>query len=442
VSKLTFDYDFNSLSLYNGTSGVWQPAINYSPNGTTDTGSMSSWEANPLWGPTSAADANVYSVTNGVLSMAIKPTPADVNPASVDDQPFLAGELTTYPSFSQTYGYFEMNAELAAGPGFISAFWLVPTSGAWPPELDAEEVLGNAPSTLIMTTHSSDGAGGDNAFPQWTNIPDSTQGFHTYAVDWEANTITWYFDGLQVAQAPTPSDMHSPMYMLIDDMSGAPGSSTGSPTSPAQSSAMKVNFIHAYASNPYVNGANTVLGGTPTNPGSVGSTTPPVTTPSVSETGDHGSLAKTLSQTGSYTVGGDTFVLTTGNAVSVTLGTGTSQINFIGASSATLTGGSGEATVSADAGSNKFVAGSGTLVVTGGGGKDAYVFHANGGLFKLEDFSFAKGDTLTVDKALQGAMQERSDGQGGTMLTFGAGAAHGVDIHGMATMPTTSVLWA
>jgi hypothetical protein len=191
-----------------------------------------------------------------------------------------------------------------------------------------------------------------------------------------------------------------------------------------------------------VNGANTVLGGTATNPGSVGSTTPPVTTPSVSETGDHGSLAKTLSQTGSYTVGGDTFVLTTGNAVSVTLGTGTSQINFIGASSATLTGGSGEATVSADAGSNKFVAGSGTLVVTGGGGKDAYVFHANGGLFKLEDFSFAKGDTLTVDKALQGAMQERSDGEGGTMLTFGAGAAHGVDIHGMATMPTTSVLWA
>ncbi len=136
------------------------------------------------------------------------------------------------------------------------------------------------------------------------------------------------------------------------------------------------------------------------------------TAPSVSETGDHGALAKTLSQTGSYTVGGDTFVLTTGHAASVTLGTGTSQIKFIGASSATLTGGSGQATVTADAGSNKFVAGTGTLDVTGGGGKDAYVFHANGGLLKLEDFSIAKGDTLTVDKALQGTMQQTSDGQG------------------------------
>ena len=201
--------------------------------------------------------------------------------------------------------------------------------------------------------------------------------------------------------------------------------------------AVAVNFLNdAYGGsatndrNLYVN--SIAYNGTATGQSAVpGITGPQVftvsggTTSSVSETGDHGSLAKTLSQTGSYTVGGDTFVLTAGNAASVTLGTGTSQINFIGASSATLTGGSGEATVSADAGSNKFVAGSGTLVVTGGGGKDAYVFHANGGLLKLEDFSFAKGDTLTVDKALQGAMQQTSDGQGGTMLTFGAGATTG-----------------
>ena len=45
------------------------------------------------------------------------------------------------------------------------------------------------------------------------------------------------------------------------------------------------------------------------------------TTPSVSETSDHGSLQKNLAQTGSYSVGGDTFVLSSGNAASVTLGT-------------------------------------------------------------------------------------------------------------------------
>ena len=165
------------------------------------------------------------------------------------------------------------------------------------------------------------------------------------------------------------------------------------------------------------------------------------TTPSVSETGDHGSLSKNLSQTGTYTVGGDTFVLGNGNADTVTLGTGTSQIKFVGPSSVTLTGGSGQAAVTADAGSNKFVAGSGSLDVTGGAGKDAYVFHSTSGLITLEDFSMAKGDTLTIDKSLQSSLHEASDGIGGVMLSFGT-TGHGVDIHGVAAMPSSNITWA
>jgi hypothetical protein len=165
------------------------------------------------------------------------------------------------------------------------------------------------------------------------------------------------------------------------------------------------------------------------------------TTPSVSETGDHGTLQKNLSQTGSYTVGGDTFVLGSGNAATVTLGTGTSQIKFVGPSSVALTGGAGQATVTADAGNNKFVAGPGSLDVTGGAGKDAYVFHATSGLLTLADFSLAKGDTLTIDESLQSSLHETSDGIGGVMLTFGTNTGHGVDIHGVATMPSSNILW-
>ena len=165
------------------------------------------------------------------------------------------------------------------------------------------------------------------------------------------------------------------------------------------------------------------------------------TTPTVTETSDHGTLMKNLSQTGTFTVGGDTFVLSAGNAAMVTLGTGTSSIKFTGASSVVLTGGVGQATVSADAGSNKFVAGAGSLDVTGGGGSDAYLFHANSGLLTVEDFSAAKGDTLTIDEALQGSMHQRTDGEGGTMLTFGAGAGQAVDIHGLALMPSSSIVW-
>jgi hypothetical protein len=164
------------------------------------------------------------------------------------------------------------------------------------------------------------------------------------------------------------------------------------------------------------------------------------TTPSVSETGDHGSLQKNLAQTGTYTVGGDSFVLSSNNAVSVTLGTGASQIRFIGPSAVTLTGGSGQATVTADMGNNKFVAGAGSLDVTGGAGKDAYVFHSTSGLLTMEDFSLAKGDTLTIDKAMQGSVHQATDGMGGTMLTFGT-TGHGVDLHGVAGLSNSNILW-
>ena len=164
------------------------------------------------------------------------------------------------------------------------------------------------------------------------------------------------------------------------------------------------------------------------------------TTPSVAETSDHGSLSKNLSQTGTYKVGGDTFVLTSGNAATVTLGSGTSQIKFLGAGSVTLTGGSGQATVSSDLGSNSFVAGSGSLDVTGGAGKDAYTYHSASGTLVVEDFSLAKGDTLTIDKSLQASFHEGSDEIGGSMLTFGS-TTHGIDLHGMASLASSNIHW-
>jgi len=267
--KPTFDDEFNTLSLDNGTTGTWAPSIWYSPNGSTDP-SLTTWEVNPLWGPTSAADANVYSVSNGVLSMAVKPTPADVS-AAVNNTPFLAGELTTHRSFSQTYGYFEMSAKLAAGAGVESAFWLLPADGSWPPELDAAEVLGSNPTTLVMTAHSS---GGTN--PQWATIPDPTQAFHTYGVDWEPDKIIWYFDGKQMAQQATPADMNKPMYMLINTLTGTSGSWVGAPKA-GTTSQMQVNYVRAYAAKPDLSS-----GGSPDPAGP--SSTPPVTTAPLSAT--------------------------------------------------------------------------------------------------------------------------------------------------------------
>ena len=240
-SILTFDDEFDSLTLNNGSGGTWSPAFPYSPNGSTD-GTLSSYQVNPLWGPTSASDANPFSIDNGVLSMAIKPTPDDVK--GVVSTPFIAGRLLTDRSFTQTYGYFETRAKLSNAAGVVSAFWLLPADGSWPPELDAAEVLGSNPDTLVLTAHSDSGTS-----PQWTDIPDASQDFHTYAVDWEPDKLTWYFDGKQVAQQDTPSDMNKPMFMQLSTVVGTSSTWAGAPNS-GETGQMQVDYVRAYSQNP------------------------------------------------------------------------------------------------------------------------------------------------------------------------------------------------
>lgn len=239
----TFDDEFNSSSL---NASLWRYGDDYAPKGSTAS-DLASWEAgDPSYLP---ADANPVSVSGGMLSLAIKPTSSDVPPDSVGNRPFIGAQLNTKGHFSQTYGYFEMTGKMAAGAGAVSAFWLLPADGSWPPELDAAEILGGTPTTDINTAHS----GVTSTSPHWSNIPDATTGTHTYAVDWEADKITWYFDGKQAAQEATPPDMNKPMYMVLDTQAGAAGSWIGE-AKPGLNSAMQVDSVRAYASNPYAGG--------------------------------------------------------------------------------------------------------------------------------------------------------------------------------------------
>ncbi|MBV9250436.1 MAG: hypothetical protein JO227_14470, partial [Acetobacteraceae bacterium] len=89
-----------------------------------------------------------------------------------------------------------------------------------------------------------------------------------------------------------------------------------------------------------------------------------------------------------------------------------------------------------------FTAGAGSLDVKGGSGKDAYVFHASSGSLTMEDFSLAKGDTLTIDKSLQASLHEASDGKGGLLLSFGSNSSQFVDVHGVGALPASNITWA
>ena len=121
----------------------------------------------------------------------------------------------------------------------------------------------------------------------------------------------------------------------------------------------------------------------------------------------------------------------------ISLGVGTQTMGFL-PPNFTVLGGSGTDTVTAEDGTNQFVAGTASLTVTGGSGASDFILHAGSGEMIIEDFNFAKGDALTVDKALQASFSQASDNHGGTMLSFGAGQGS-VDLVNHAAISASSV---
>lgn len=240
----TFSDDFNSLSLNNGKTGTWDAKFPWAPTqgGTLSTNGELEWYVNPAYAPTSSVDP--FSVSNGVLTISAEKTPAAIK-SQVNGYNYTSGMLTTASTFSQTYGYFEMRAEMPTNQGTWPAFWLLPESGAWPPELDVAEMTGGNPN-IVQTTVHSDATGQQTKTGMNVQVP-STDGFHTYGVLWRPDTITWYFDNTAIFQAATPADMHDPMYMLVNL---AVGGIAGTPTDGLPNGAeMKIDYIKAYSLN-------------------------------------------------------------------------------------------------------------------------------------------------------------------------------------------------
>jgi beta-glucanase (GH16 family) len=65
---------------------------------------------------------------------------------------YSGAHLDSYGKFSQLYGYFEASIKSSAKGGTLTAFWLLPESGAWPPEVDVEEIKSDFPKVAYMPT--------------------------------------------------------------------------------------------------------------------------------------------------------------------------------------------------------------------------------------------------------------------------------------------------
>lgn len=102
----------------------------------------------------------------------------------------------------------EWRTQVPSGKGIWPANWLVNTpcnglggcGGAWPPEIDVMEMRGSVPTDNVMTHWWGTYPAQQHQTTTYTSPTDLSADFHTYRVEWYADSIIWYVDGVQRAK--------------------------------------------------------------------------------------------------------------------------------------------------------------------------------------------------------------------------------------------------
>jgi beta-glucanase (GH16 family) len=234
--------------------GNWTNVFDDEFNGSTP---ASTWVPHQYWSNTATGGEGVeesdpanVSVGNGMLQLTAKPdntfgtgyTGALVQAGGIQG-------ITTHSPAAFLYGYAEASIKIPAGQGLWPAFWLMPEASITTPvehdangEIDIMEMLDNAPGTVYGTVHRH-GAQMQNVFRGNTDL---SAGWHTFAVDWEPDHITWYVDGQTYGTVTDPSMIPTEaMYPIFDLAVG--GSWAGMPdaTTPFPAT-MEVDYVRIW----------------------------------------------------------------------------------------------------------------------------------------------------------------------------------------------------
>lgn len=146
--------------------------------------------------------------------------------AQKKDSLYTSTRITTAGKKEFQYGRIEARAKLPQGSGIWPAFWMLGSNigkAGWPAcgEIDILEYVGRNPETVYTTLHTT-ATHGDHASSQKTVISNIEQGFHVYAVEWNAEQIEFFVDGISVYKYnPEPKDTsvwpyNQPFFIIVN----------------------------------------------------------------------------------------------------------------------------------------------------------------------------------------------------------------------------------
>ncbi|WP_088862635.1 glycoside hydrolase family 16 protein [Thermococcus celer] len=155
----------------------------------------------------------------------------------------------------------EARMKFPKGKGLWPAFWLLGANigeVGWPQcgEIDIMEFLGHELKTVHGTIHGPGYSGSKGITKSYTlpeGVPDFTEDFHVFAIDWFPDRIEWYVDGhlYHVVTRKQVEDMghewvfDGPFYIILNLAVGGnwPGRPTATTKFPAR---MYVDYVRVY----------------------------------------------------------------------------------------------------------------------------------------------------------------------------------------------------
>ncbi|WP_052699253.1 glycoside hydrolase family 16 protein [Hyphomicrobium sp. 99] len=185
-----------------------------------------------------------FSVKDGVLS---------ITAAKGKDGRWSSGLIAAADAsgagFGTRYGYFEARMKMPPGPGTWPAFWLAALkpvgSSDGSLEIDVVEYYGQFTASYQATVQVwYKDQEKHRAESKQIDVADNSLvgDFHTFGVDLSPQAIIFFLDGKQVWTQPTPPELTTPMYPLVNLAlgSGWPIDRTPNP------STLLVDYVHVY----------------------------------------------------------------------------------------------------------------------------------------------------------------------------------------------------
>ncbi len=225
-------------------------------------------EGIPGWGNNelqSYQAANV-SVADGHLVISARHEAAG-------NRAYTSGRINTAGNLVVRYGRIEASIRVPAGQGLWSAFWMLPQNspyGSWASsgEIDIMEVYTRSPSPFTQGVVHHGMAWPLNVYAdgRYSGI-DPADGFHTYAVEWDAEQIRWFVDGTHFhtvgrnaywsyyknpatnahVAGSDSAPFDQPFHILLNLAVG--GNLPGDPTPGALPGEMRVDYVRVYQCN-------------------------------------------------------------------------------------------------------------------------------------------------------------------------------------------------